>query len=214
MKILTEEEQRRVTSSNLKRLLKEKNVSAAEVGRQLHVSESTARSWFSGARYPRLKQLQALADYFNVTRSEIEGTGTKPNNLIPDNIETEVVKIPIIGKIACGKPIMSEENIIGYEEEPASTAGNGECFYLQTEGDSMVPTVPVGARVKIRIQPDVESGEIAAVNINGELTLKRVKKSGDSIMLIPDNRQYDPIILHRDDYNRIIGKAIKVSFDL
>lgn len=198
---------------DLKQRRKELGLTLQEVADEVGVGASTVRKWENGL-IDNIKQdkIPKLANALKVSIFDI--LGIPDIQPIPDNIETEVVKIPIIGKIACGKPIMSEENIIGYEEEPASAAGSGECFYLQTEGDSMVPTVPVGARVKIRIQPDVESGEIAAVNINGELTLKRVKKSGDSIMLIPDNRKYDPIILHRDDYNRIIGKAIKVSFDL
>ena len=198
---------------DLKQRRKELGLTLQEVADEVGVGASTVRKWENGL-IDNIKQdkIPKLANALKVSIFDI--LGIPDIQPIPDNIETEVVKIPIIGKIACGKPIMSEENIIGYEEEPASAAGSGECFYLQTEGDSMVPTVPVGARVKIRIQPDVESGEIAAVNINGELTLKRVKKSGDSIMLIPDNRNYDPIILHRDDYNRIVGKAIKVSYDL
>ena len=198
---------------DLKSRRKELGLTLQEVADKVGVGASTVRKWENGL-IGNIKQdkIPKLADALKVSVFDILGM---PNtNFLPDNIETEVVKIPIIGRIACGTPIMSEENIIGYEEEPASSADSGECFYMQTEGDSMIPTVPIGARVKIRIQPEVESGEIAAVDINGELTLKRVKKQGDTVMLIPDNRKYDPIILHKDDYNRIIGKAIKVSYDL
>lgn len=198
---------------DLKKRRKELGLTLQEVADKVGVGASTVRKWENGM-IGNIKQdkIPSLANALQVSVFDILDMNN--DNSIPDNVETEVVKIPIIGKIACGKPIMSEENIIGYEEEPASEAGNGESFYLQTEGDSMLPTIPMGARVKIRIQPEVESGEIAAVNINGELTLKRVKKSGSSIMLVPDNRNYDPIILNKEDSNRIIGKAIKVSFDL
>lgn len=200
------------TSEIIKQNRKRLGLTLEELGKRIGVSKVAVSKWESGETDNiKRSNLLKLADVLDVSPVELLGDTF---DTVPDNIETEVVKIPIIGQIACGKPIMSDENIIGYEEEPASTAGKGESFYLQTEGDSMVPTIPIGSRVKIRIQPDVESGEIAAVEINGELTLKRIKKSKGSIMLVPDNRSYGPIILSEDDNNRIIGKAVKVAYDL
>ena len=80
----------------------------------------------------------------------------------------------------------------------------------------MEPTIPNGSYVLIRHQLSVEDGEIAAVLVNGdeEATLKRVKRQGDMIMLIPDNSKYPPFIVNKDNPARIIGKAVKISIDL
>lgn len=80
----------------------------------------------------------------------------------------------------------------------------------------MEPTIPDKAIVVIHEQPEVEDGEIAAVQVDHdtEATLKRVKHQGDMILLMPDNKNYDPIILNKDNPGRIIGKAIKYSAPL
>ena len=68
----------------------------------------------------------------------------------------------------------------------------------------------------IREQPDVEDGEIAAALVDGdtEATLKRIKRQGDLVMLMPDNKNYDPIILDKRNPGRIIGKAVHVSWNI
>ena len=130
----------------------------------------------------------------------------------PDNM----VAIPIIGTIACGDPKKKKENIIGYRNHLKDTLPKGETFFLTAKGDSMEPKIPNGSDVLIRLQDDVEDGEIAAVLVNGdaEATLKRVKKQGDIIMLIAENSAYPPYIITRENPARILGKAVGVSFDL
>lgn len=80
----------------------------------------------------------------------------------------------------------------------------------------MEPTIHDGSLVTIREQPTVEDGEIAAVLVDGdnEATLKRVKHQGDLIMLMPDNKEYDPIILDKCNPGRIVGKAIRYTASL
>ena len=80
----------------------------------------------------------------------------------------------------------------------------------------MEPTVPEKSYVLLRKQEDVEDGEIAAVIVNGdnEATLKRVKRQNGIVMLIADNKDYSPILITPENPARIIGKAVKVSFDL
>lgn len=137
-----------------------------------------------------------------------------PSNLI--RLQPELTKVPILGIIACGEPILAEENVSGYRYENTETLPKGNVFYLKTKGKSMEPTIPDGAYVLIREQPDVEYGEIAAVLVNGdtEATLKRVKKQGNVVMLMPDNPNHEPYIVTRDNPARIIGKAIRFTQDL
>lgn len=209
--LTTAQKQREILANNLNELLELKRKTQADVIRETGFAEATVRSWFNGEKYPRLDKIQALADYFNVPRSriteeQIEGI-LKVSRLVP---------IPIIGDIACGDPITAEENIQGYRDEVADTLPTGNLFYLHCKGDSMAPTIPNGAYVLIRQQPDVEDGEIAAVLVNGdtEATLKRVKRQGSLVMLMPDNQSYDPYVVTPDNPARILGKALKMSADL
>ena len=117
-------------------------------------------------------------------------------------------KIPILGTIACGAPILAQEHIDGYTELPAGFAAD---FALICKGDSMAGArIFDGDMVYIRQQEQVENGEIAAVLIDGEATLKRVRLFPDRISLEPENPMYRPLILWGEDMNRarILGKAI------
>lgn len=207
----TAEHQRQVMANNLNELLKKKGKRQVDLVRALDIPESTLRSYFKGENYPRLDNQQKLADYFNVPRSRIMEEQTTNMQRVGT-----LVKIPVLGTIACGDPILAEENIEEYREEVGELLPTGELFYLKTKGDSMFPTVPENAYVLVRKQPIVEDGEIAAVLLNGdsEATLKRVKTQGNIKMLVADNSKYDPYLITEDNQATIIGKALKISIDL
>ncbi|WP_409370340.1 S24 family peptidase [Lysinibacillus sp. 38-6] len=145
-------------------------------------------------------------------------TNTNLNNLPPNitPINSGLVRIPVIGEIACGEPILASQNIEEFIYEPADTLPNGEIFALKAKGDSMEPTIPNGAIVLIREQNEVAYGEIAAVLVNGDLeaTLKRIKKQGDTVFLMSDNPKYEPYIIDEQNPARIIGKAISFKVTL
>lgn len=198
MNILTEEEQRRVTCKNLKRLLEEKDLSAAEVGRRIGVSESTARSWFNGQRYPRIKQLQALAEFFGVSRADIEGTGEAV-----EHIQTaEIATIPVVHE--------HEENVIvEYMEVLAADVRGGEFFALIMEDNSMAPVITKGDRVvikKVKVNK-IMKDDIVAAKIHNKIELFRMKEVGNKKILSPDNNLYDPVQLG-SQYVDVIGKAV------
>lgn len=117
-------------------------------------------------------------------------------------------KIPLIGSIACGAPIMAEEHIEDYVDLPAHIRAD---FSLTCKGDSMINArIFDGDIVYIRQQDTVESGQIAAVLIDGEATLKRVRLFDDHIVLEPENPMYKPLSFWNDEMNtvRILGKAV------
>jgi repressor LexA len=118
----------------------------------------------------------------------------------------------VLGTIACGEPILAEQNISEYVYESPERLPAGELFYLRAKGKSMEPTIPDGSLVLIREQPHVENGAVAAVLVNGdeEATLKRVKRQADLLILLPDNPEYEPIIVTPDNPARIIGRAVQV----
>ena len=95
-----------------------------------------------------------------------------------------MVQVPLIGSIACGTPITAEQNIECYIGVPAAWHAD---FALTCHGDSMSPTICNGDIVCIRCQPEVEQGEIAAVRVGEEATLKHFHRQGDAVMLLADN---------------------------
>ena len=101
----------------------------------------------------------------------------------------KMVKVPLVGSIACGTPILAEQNIESYIGVPAAWRAD---FALTCHGDSMSPTICDGDIVCIRCQPEVEQGEIAAVRIGEEATLKHFHRQGETVMLLADNAAVCP----------------------
>lgn len=135
---------------------------------------------------------------------DISGDGI-PDNLIP---MPEMRKIPLVGTIACGAPILAEEHIEEYIDIPKHIAAD---FALTCKGDSMINArIFDGDVVYIHQQDTVESGEIAAVLIDGEATLKRVRIFEDHVSLEPENPQYRPLVFWGEEMNtiHILGKAV------
>lgn len=214
-------------ASQIKKLRKSRGWTQPQLADQLSVSKQTISNWETGIKVPRMGSLQKLADLFNVRIGEITNASIDDNDIFKINKSSNViyplsdslqrVKIPIIGEIACGDPITAEENIEGYTEETfEKPIPSGTLFALRCKGHSMEPTIHDGSLVTIREQPTVEDGEIAAVLVDGdnEATLKRVKHQGNLIMLMPDNKEYDPIILDKNNPGRIVGKAVHVSWNI
>ena len=129
---------------------------------------------------------------------------------IPPGFEPmpKMKKIPLIGSIACGDPITAEQNI----EKMVDVPENIRCdFSLTCHGDSMVDAgIHDKDVVYIRIQPQVENGEIAAVRIDGEATLKRVYYNPGTLTLMPANPAYAPMVYTGSQLEEvhIEGKAV------
>lgn len=204
---------REIFSDNLQALIESRKVDQKDLAEYVGVSEMAVSNWVRGEKYPRIDRIQKIADFFNVPKSRLTEE-QKPNNIL--KIEPKFVRIPILGKIACGEPIFAEENIDGYVYELEEGLPSGKLFGLIAKGDSMEPNITNGSKVLIRAQSDVEHGEIAAVLVNDdtEATLKRVKKQGNAILLMSDNPNYEPIVITSKDSIRIIGKAVRVTKDL
>ncbi len=201
-----------VFSENLQYYLNKNGLNQTDLARILDIPEMTMSNWLKAKTYPRIDKIQLLADYFNVKRSDL--TEEKPTNLY--EVSPQTIKVPILGEIACGEPILVEENYEGYRYESPDMLPSGKTVYIKAKGDSMSPTIPNGSLVLVREQVDVESGEIAAVRLDesNEITLKRIKKQRNLLMLMPDNPTYNPIIVDEENPAKIIGKAIRFTQDL
>ena len=134
----------------------------------------------------------------------------KKKPTIPPGFEPmpQMKKVPLIGSIACGTPITAEQNI----EKLVDVPENIRCdFSLTCHGDSMVDAgIHDRDVVYIHIQPEVENGEIAAVRIDGEATLKRVYYNPGTLTLMPANPAYAPMVYTGPALNdvHIEGKAV------
>lgn len=203
-------------SERLRQLRTERGISQQTLANSLgDISKSSINMYERGEREPGLEMLEAIADFFNVDMDFLLGKSNIQNkeravvfstdNIIP---MPEMRKIPLIGSIACGAPILAEEHIEDYIDIPKHIHAD---FALTCKGDSMINArIFDGDIVYIRKQDTVENGEIAAVLIGDDATLKRVRLFGDHISLEPENPQYRPIVYWGDEMNSvsILGKAV------
>ena len=203
----------------IKEFRKAHNLTTEELAEKIGTTRATVTRYENGIRKANQDVLFQLADIFNVSVDDFfPPRDSMPSNIIyPLSSGLQQVSIPLVGTIACGDPITAEENLDGYIEETfEKPVPSGTLFALRCKGHSMEPTIPDKAIVVIHEQPEVEDGEIAAVQVDHdtEATLKRIKHQGNMILLLPDNKNYDPIVLNEDNPGRIIGKAIKYSAPL
>lgn len=208
----------------LNELRNQQHVSISELARRVDMSKSTVSLYFRKTREFPVNRLDDFAAALHTTPEDVLGVSnnskespTVSNIVYPKGDSLKRVSIPIVGDIACGTPITAEENIEGYTEQIfTNNVPEGPLFALRCKGDSMEPTIPDGALAIIHEQPEVEDGEIAAVLVDDdcEATLKRIKHQGKLVMLVPDNKKYDPIVLDEKHPGHIVGKAIRYSANL
>jgi len=125
----------------------------------------------------------------------------------------DIVEVPVLGRVAAGKPILAVENIEGYVAIDKAWAKGNNIFALKVEGDSMIQAGILDKDfVIVKKQPTVENREIACVLIDNEATVKRFYKKKDHIELKPENPKYQPIIVTKDTAANILilGKVIGV----
>lgn len=194
-----------------------RRMSAAELARLSGVNEGAISQYRKGNYKANQYNLDKIAKALNVSIPWLMGADVPITPSIPNasNIfPIERKKIPLLGKIACGKPIMSEEIFDGYVQCNGNVHAD---FCLRAEGDSMIGArIYDGDIVFIKQQPEVENGEIAAVSIDDAVTLKRVYFGDDYVELKPENPTYKPLRFNKTEVEqfRIIGKAIAFQGDI
>ena len=180
---------------------------------QIVMSKQAISSYSKGVRVPKRPVINALAEALGVNPLWLMGYDVgKYTNIVssvPPGFQPlpKRDRIPRVGQIACGTPILAEENVEAYDEVPSDWHAD---FTLLCKGDSMEPKIKDGDVVAIHCQPMVENGEIAAVLIDGEATLKRVFLFDDHIELRAENPAFATIIRIGEAMNDITieGKAV------
>ncbi|MGA1795475.1 MAG: transcriptional repressor LexA [bacterium] len=123
----------------------------------------------------------------------------------------EGMMVPVVGRIRAGSPILAVENLEGEIPVDPFLAKGKELFFLRVEGDSMIDAhIQDGDYALIRSQPTAHNGEIVAVLIGEEATLKRFYKQRDRVVLRPANARMEPIVLTRERPPTILGKLVAV----
>lgn len=221
------------TAQRLKQIMNEKNLKQVDIIRKcapicekygVKLGKTDLSQYVSGKVEPGSDKLGILGRALNVSEAWLMGYDVPiaRDTLLPSPPKDfdvfsvpgifpvpKIVQKPLIGSIACGTPILANQNINSYVTVPEEVHCD---FCLRCEGDSMIGAhIMPGASVYIREQPDVENGEIAAVIVDDErATLKRVYKSETALTLMAENSNYAPIIItgERLLHVRILGRVM------
>lgn len=181
-----------------------RGLSQTQLAKKIGVAKSTISMYESGKREPAFEILEAIADVLNASFYDL--IGKNEHDYLYGAREQN--KKPLLGVIHCGDPVLSDENIEEYITIPDGIVCD---FALRCIGDSMIgANIFEDDLVYIRMQPEVENGEIAAVWVDGSTTLKRFYRDGDFVTLMPENPKYRPQIYTAAQLAdlRIIGKAV------
>lgn len=195
----------------------ELNLSYQDMSEKTGLSKSTLQRYITGdIRNLGLDKLEILAKALDVTPSYLMGWEDENKDPILENIPgiitpVQMKRIPILGTIACGDPIFAQENYDGYFMIDRNLPEAD--FILKAKGDSMIEAhIFDGDLVFLKKTNDVDNGQIAAVLIDDEATLKRVNKYEDTVVLQPCNKNYKPIIVQDKDEKQvlILGEMVGV----
>ena len=198
---------------NFEHLLKSRDTTVYRVAKSTGIPASTFTDWKNGRSVPKAEKLKKIAAFFEVSMEYLlDGADPAPVILSKEK------KIPIIGEIRAGSPILTNETLLGYERAEVDDAD--EYFYLKVCGDSMKNIGMIdGSLVLFRKQQYAEDGDVVACLVGGDsATVKRFRRSKKTVYLIPENEDYEPIRLSTDDFEsgeaRILGIAREVKIKL
>lgn len=185
---------------NNKLIYEHYNPTMQEIANQFSISKSTAHSYISELELKGLLKRKYENGRFDLTTNATS------------KIKSSVANIPIVGEIACGTPILAEENIEDYVYISKEFLGNGEFFALRAKGESMINAgINDGDIVIVRKQNTAEEGQIVVALIYDEATLKRyyIDKKKKKIRLHPENAFMEDMFFDSIDIQGVVKKVIK-----
>jgi repressor LexA len=199
----------------LEQLMNERGLTKADVARESGIPYTTFDGLFKkGYEKIKLPTLKAIADYFNVTMEYLANDNifeckvAEPTVIYQTNNKN---RVPVLGKIPAGAPVIAIERVEGYEETDDSDID----FCLRVTGNSMIGArIYEGDIVYVDTDAEIENGDIVVALVDGEnATLKRFYRRGNSVVLKPENSTMKELVLGPEDKDfRIIGKVKEVKF--
>ena len=218
-------------SDRLKKAMSDKQMKQVDLCNKTGIDKALISNYLSGKYKAKQDKLHKLAIALDVSEGWLMGYDVdmdrewfeekEPSEISIDNARyiettTKTIKIPVLGKVPAGVPIEAIQDILGYEEIPASMLKSGNNYFaLKIDGDSMYPDYKTGDIIIIKLQNDCNSGDDCVVMVNGDdATFKRVIKQEKSIILKPLNNNYEPYYFNEYEILtkpvKIIGIAIEV----
>ena len=192
-------------------LCKKKGTTPTAVARELSISSGSVTFWKKEGKLPQTATLRKIADYFGVSVEYLLG-----NEQLPEGVrKVEMRRVPLLGRIACGRPILAEEERGQYVDAPADVRAD---LCLTVQGESMAGVgIHDGDVVFVKQQLSVDNGEIAAVIINDEATLKRwfFYPEEQKLVLRPENAAFQPLVFRGAEMASVtcLGLAVCVMRD-
>lgn len=204
----------RIIGSRLREAREDRDMTMKELGDAIQKSESTISRYESGISTIHHNTAQALARTLGINPVWLQGYPGASKYLEPTKTKS-FVQVPVLGRIACGQPLIANEYIESYEHVATDS---GIDFCLIAQGDSMINArIFDGDIVYIKRQSYAENGDIVAVLINGEdATLKRFHKANSHIILRAENPQYQDLVFTSKDASnvKILGKAVYLKTEV
>lgn len=207
-------DQKETTSVRLRKAMDLRNINQTQLVKDTGISKGAISSYISGSYEPKQDNLYKLAITLDVSPTWLMGLDVPMEKGSNDyeNYKNLIAaptfnkKIPLLGTIAAGTPILADENVEMYVD--LDKAINAD-FCLKIKGDSMInANINDGDIVFIKKQSDVDDGDIAAVLIDDEATLKRVYKMAGQVILRAENPKFKAIELNGKENVIILGKAV------
>lgn len=195
-------------NERLKTLRIQRKMTQSELAKKIYISQPAYSKYEVGTASPNPETLSKIADALDVSVDYLLGSDSQP-------ARPGYIRVPVLGRVSAGIPIDAIEEVIDWEDISAEAAGDGEYFGLQIKGHSMEPKISDGDVVIVRRQPDVDSGDIAVVLVNGDdATVKRIKKSPQGVTLIPSNPAYEPMYYTNTEIEslpvQILGRVVEL----
>ena len=208
--VISYKKEREMDYKIFEELLKINKTTVYRVSKETGIAASTLSDWKNGRSTPKTEKIKLIADYFGVSLEYMLGKGA--------TLGDSLTRVPIIGEIRAGSPIITNESVLGYEY--TDVRESDEHFYLKVQGNSMKNIGMVdGSLVLFRKQQYADDGEIVACLVGGDsATVKRFRRSKKNVYLVPENEDYEPIKLSTDDFEsgeaRILGVAVEIKIKL
>ena len=207
------EENMKKIAHRLKEARDKAGLSLQELADRTGMSKSTLQRYEAGGiKNVPLDKLEILSKGLGCTSQYLLGW----DNISPiTSSPSKTVKIPVLGSVPAGTPVEAVEDIISYEEIPEKWQRKGEYFALKISGESMSPRICDGDIVIVEKTFEVNNGDTVIAMVNGyEATCKRYKKTGENIMLLPNNQDFDPMLFSKSDIKnlpvKILGKVVEL----
>lgn len=201
---------------NIKKLRIEKKLSQSKLAELTgYTDRSSIAKIEKGLVDLSQSKIKAFADVFDISPSELMGFKSTKLNTDIESHSKDKGWIPVLGYVAAGIPIEAIEDVLDWEQIDPHLLDSAEYFALEIKGDSMSPRIQEGDIIIVRAQPDIESGEIGVIQVNGdEATCKRICKYKDEIVLRSINPQYPPMAYKISEMSdipiNILGKVVEL----